>query len=114
MKIILWILEVSDNVVPGLDSLITYIQSTCTTLAALQTAITNVNNNVQTEINNLEIPNQGDLNVIKSYITTQLIHIIHSNEITQYTNMIIVEGLSHSKAISHINEKVAKSYTDNY
>ena len=29
--------------------------------------------------------------LIRSYITTQLIQIIHFNEITQYTNMITVE-----------------------
>ena len=61
----LWIPETSDNVVPGLDSMIAYIQSTYATLAALQTAITNMNNNIQTEINNLEIPNQDNLNINK-------------------------------------------------
>ena len=61
----LWIPETSDHVVPGLDSLITYIQSKCATLTALQNNITNVNNTIQTEINNLEIPNQGNLNVNK-------------------------------------------------
>ena len=57
----LWIPEVSDDVVPGLDSLVTYIQPKFATPAALQHAITNINNNNnhQTEINSLEIPNQG-------------------------------------------------------
>ena len=59
----LWIPEVSGNVVPGLDSMITYSQSKYATLTALQDAITNINNIMQTEINNLETPNQGDLNV---------------------------------------------------
>ena len=36
----LWIPEVSDNVAPGLDSMITYTQSTNATLAALQHTIT--------------------------------------------------------------------------
>ena len=52
--------------------------------------------------------------LIKSYITTQLIQIIHFNEITQYTNMIIVERLLYSKTILHINEKVIKSYKFKY
>ena len=56
----LWIPETSDNVVPGLDTMITYIQPKYATLTALQNAITNINNNIQTEINNLEIPNQGN------------------------------------------------------
>ena len=38
----LWIPEVSDNVAPGLDSLITYTQSTYATLAALQNAMANI------------------------------------------------------------------------
>ena len=61
----LWIPETSDNVVPGLDSMIIYTQSKYATLAALQNPITNLNSNIQTEINNLEIPNQGNLNVDK-------------------------------------------------
>ena len=58
----IWIPETSDNVVPGLDSLLTYIQTKYTTLTALQYSVTNINNtinneiqNIQTEINNLEI-----------------------------------------------------------
>ena len=68
----LWIPETSDNVVPGLDSMTTYTQPKYATLTALQNAITNINNNIQTEINNLEIPNQGNLNVNKElyYNTT--------------------------------------------
>ena len=42
----LWILEVRDNVVPGLDSMVTYIQPTYATLTALQNAITSLNNNI--------------------------------------------------------------------
>ena len=61
----LWIPGTSDNVVPGIDSMITYIQPKYATLTALQNAITTIDNNVQTEINNSEIPNQGDLNVNK-------------------------------------------------
>ena len=36
----LWIPGISDNVVPGLDSMITYTQSKYATLTALQNAIT--------------------------------------------------------------------------
>ena len=48
--------------------------------------------------------------LIESHSTTQLIQIIHPNEITQYTNMITVEVLFNNKTTSHINEKVIKSY----
>ena len=58
----IWIPEgITDNVVPGLDSLLTYIQSKYAALASLQGSITNINNtintemqNLQTEINNIE------------------------------------------------------------
>ena len=56
----LWIPETSGNVVPGLDSLITYIQSKHATLTALQNSVANINNTTHTEINDLEINNQGD------------------------------------------------------
>ena len=60
----LWIPEVSGNVAGGLDSMITYTQSNYATLAALQNAITNIKIiMISTEINNLEIPNQVNLNV---------------------------------------------------
>ena len=73
----LWIPENSDNVVPGLDSLINYIQPKYATLTALQNTITNINNTVQIESNNLEIPNQGDLNVNKE--------LYYHNNCTDYT-----------------------------
>ena len=67
----LWIPETSDNVVPGLDSLLTYTQSKYATIAALQNSITNTNNTInneiqtlQTEINNIE-NNPGTGNVSK-------------------------------------------------
>ena len=64
-----WIPETSGNVVPGLGSLLTYIQSKYATLTSLQNSITNINNTInneiqtlQTEINNIEnIP--GTVNV---------------------------------------------------
>ena len=61
----LWIPETSDNAIPGLDSLITYTQSQYATLTALRPCKTNINNTNQTEINNLEINNQGGLHVNK-------------------------------------------------
>ena len=66
----IWIPVVSDNVVPGLDSLKTYTHSKYAALAALQNSITNINDftnneiqNIQTEITNIEPTNQQ--NVIK-------------------------------------------------
>ena len=67
----LWIPETSDNVVPGLDSLLTYTQPKYATLTSLQNSITDINNttnteiqNLQTEINNIE-NNPGTGNVSK-------------------------------------------------
>ena len=67
----LWVPEgITDIVVPGLDSLLTYTQSKYATLTSLQNSITNINNtinneiqNLQTEINNIEInnPTTGDV-----------------------------------------------------
>ena len=50
----LWIPEVSNNVVPGLDNRLTYIQSKHATLTALQTTITNISNDIQTEMHNIQ------------------------------------------------------------
>ena len=85
----LWIPEGSDNVAPGLDPLITYTQPKYATLTALQHAITNMNNNIQTEINNLETPNQGNLNVNKElyYNTTHTDYPFRrNNTIHKYDN----------------------------
>ena len=38
----IWIPEVSDNVVPGLDRMLSYTQSNCATLTSLQHTITNI------------------------------------------------------------------------
>ena len=56
---------ITDNVVPGLDPMITCTQSTYATLTALQHAITDNNDTIQIEIINLEIPKQGNLTVNK-------------------------------------------------
>jgi hypothetical protein len=73
----LWIPETSDNVVPGLDSLLTYLQSKYATLTALQNSITNINNtinndiqNIQTTINNIEIPNPQNVSKDLHYHTS--------------------------------------------
>ena len=57
---------------PGLESLLTYTQSKYATLTALQNSIANINNtinteiqNLQTEINNIEITHPGTGNVSK-------------------------------------------------
>ena len=54
---------------PGLDSLLAYLQSKYATINALQNALNNTNNtinneivNIQTEINNLEATNQQNVN----------------------------------------------------
>ena len=52
--------------------------------------------------------------LIESYSTMIIIQIIPFNEITQYTNMTIVEHLLYRTISSHISEKVSKSYKFNY
>ena len=73
----LWIPETSDNVVPGLDSMINYTQSKYATLTTLHNNITTITNTVQTENNILEIPNQGN-----SIVNEQL---YYHNNYTDYT-----------------------------
>ena len=73
----LWILEVNDNAVPGLDPLITYTQPKYATLTALQNSIPNLNNiinnemqNTQTEINNIEPTNPQNVSKYLHYHTS--------------------------------------------
>ena len=73
----LWIPETTDNVVPGLESLLTYIQSKYATITALQNSIANINNtinneiaNIQTEINNIEITNPQNVSKQNHYHTS--------------------------------------------
>ena len=87
----LWIPEgITDNAVPGLDSMLAYIQSKYATLAALQNSITNINNtinteiqNLQTEIANIEISNPSTGNVSKnlSYHTNHTDFLYQRNNI---------------------------------
>ena len=70
----LWIPEgIIDNVVPGLDRLLTCTHSKYATLTSLQNSITNINStiineiqNIQTETNNIEINNPTPGNVSKN------------------------------------------------
>ena len=73
-----WIPETADNVVPALDSLITYLNQKFESISTLQNSITNITNIInneiqilQTEINNIEIlnPTTGDVSKNLSYHT---------------------------------------------
>ena len=73
----IWIPETTDNVVPGLDSLLTYLQSKYAAINALQNAINNVNStvnneiaNIQTEINNIEISSPQNVSKESHYHTS--------------------------------------------
>ena len=73
----LWIPETTDNVVPGLYSLLTYTQSKYATINALQNATNNINNtvnneisNIQTELDNIEITNQQNVSKDVHYHTS--------------------------------------------
>ena len=83
----MWIPETTDNVVPGFDSILTYMQSKFATLTALQNSITNINNtiniaiqNLQTEINNIEFtPGTGNVNKENHYHTSHTDFIYQRN-----------------------------------
>ena len=74
---------------PGLDSLLTYLQSKYATINAIQNAIHNVNNtinteiaNIQTEINNIEInPGTGDVSKESHYHTSHTDFMYQRNNI---------------------------------
>ena len=98
---------------PGLDSLLTYAQSKDATINALQNAINNINttvnneiSNIQTEINTIEITNQQHVSKGLHYHTNH-IDFMYQRNMTKNDNR---RSLFYSKAISHINEKVIKSY----
>ena len=71
----MWIPEgITDNVVPGLDSILTYIQAKYPTITTLQNEINNINNNItnditniQTEINNIESTTSQNVSKNLSY-----------------------------------------------
>ena len=83
----IWIPEgIYDNVVPGLDSMLTYIQSTCATLTALHNYITNINNTInndiqiiQTTITNIKITNPQHVSKESHYHTSNTDFMYHRN-----------------------------------
>ena len=98
----LWTPGVSDNVVPGLDSMLTYIQSKYATLTALQNTITNINNeitnginNVQTEINDIAISNVSNGSKYLHYNTTHTDYMYQENVINNHRTVIIQQHLFH-------------------
>ena len=94
----LWIPETSDNVVPGLDSLLTYIQSKCATRTALHNSITNINNTInngiqtlQTEINNIEITSStGNVSKDLHYHTSHTGFMFKRNTTKNYNRLQFV------------------------
>ena len=90
-----------------LDSLLTYNQSKYATVTSLQNAITNMANNIPTEINNLEIPSQATVNVEKClYYQHICSYIIPYPPVHTYTNTIhilcIMHSTTHNTCIQHI------------
>ena len=83
----LWIPEgITDNVVPGLDRILTYTQTKYATLTALQNSKTNLNStinneisNIQTEIHNVEITNQQNISKDLHYNTTHTYYTFQRN-----------------------------------
>ena len=55
-----WFPFISDDVVPGLKSILEYLELNYATIASLQNAITDMNNHIQTEIANIEFPTNPD------------------------------------------------------
>ena len=95
--------------------MLTYSQSKYSSLPALQNTITYIDNTIQNDINNLEIHNQGNLNVNKElyYNTTFTDYTFQrNNTIHKYDNRgsFIIQ----QNCILHINEKVIESYKSNY
>ena len=99
---------------PGLDGLLTCLQSKYATITALQNAINNFNNtvnneisNVQTEIDNIEITNQQNVSKYLHHHTNHT-DFMYQRNITKNDNRR--SFLLYSKAFSHFKEKVFKSY----
>ncbi len=83
----IWIPETTDNVVPGLDSLLTYLQSKYATINALQNAIANINSTINNEITNIqsEIDNLG-ANTPQTVNKTLSYHTNHTDFMYQRNN----------------------------
>ena len=90
----LWIPEgITDNIVPGLDSILIYIQSKYATITALQNSITKIHhiinneiNDIETEINTKEITNQHNVSKELYYNTHTHYTFQRNNTIHEYDN----------------------------
>ena len=98
---------------PGLDSLLIYIQAKYATLTALRNSITNmtttINNEIQslqTEINNREITNPQNVSKESHYHTSHTDFFIRGTILTT----TIVDRILYKIIILHSSEKVIMSY----
>ena len=60
----IWSPNPSDNVVPGLESILEYLELKYATITSLQNATTDMSNQIQTEIDNIEIPTNPSVSKI--------------------------------------------------
>ena len=117
-----WIPETTDNVVPGLYSLLTYLQSKYATLTALQNPTTNIDNtinneipNIQPEINNTEIINPQNVSKNLSFHTSHTDFMYQRNTnndnrrqfVTQNQYFIYQRKGNHELQIQALNTLVA-------
>ena len=98
---------------PGLDSLIAYLNQKFASISTLQNSITNINNTIndeiqilQTGIINIEITNPQNVSKESHY------HTSHTDFMYQRTTTNNGNGMQFviQKHILHINEKVIMSY----
>ena len=76
-----WFPFISDDVVPGLLSILEYLEINYATITSLQNAITDMNNHIQTEVDNIDFPT----NPSGSKITRQH-YINHEHNIIKKVN----------------------------
>ena len=76
-----WFPLISDLYVPGLESLLEYLQLNYATIASLQNAITDMHNHIQTEIDNIDFPTNPDAGK-----TTRHHYINHEHNIFKKVN----------------------------
>ena len=77
----MWLPNPSDNVVPGLESILEYLELNYATIASLQNAITDMHNHIQTEIDNIDFPTNPDAGK-----TTRHHYINHEHNIFKKVN----------------------------
>ena len=65
---------ISDDVVPGLLSILEYPELNYATIASLQNALADLSNHIQTEIGNIEIPSNPSVNKITRHHYTNYGH----------------------------------------